>query len=139
MTVLERVIKVVDWLIFDGKIKNRRDLAEKLGYTESSLSQILKGDVNLSGRFIKKLSIFDDRINYDWIISGNNSMILSKDIESMVASKPINEHGKSEKQDIPYELYKLTLENEKLTKEKELELIKQNGELIELVKKMYNK
>lgn len=139
MTVLERVIKVVDWLIFDGKIKNRRDLAEKLGYTESSLSQILKGDVNLSGRFIKKLSIFDDRINYDWIISGNNSMILSKDIESMVASKPINEYGKSEKQDIPYELYKLTLENEKLTKEKELELIKQNGELIELVKKMYNK
>lgn len=139
MTVLERVIKVVDWLIFDGKIKNRRDLAEKLGYTESSLSQILKGDVNLSGRFIKKLSIFDDRINYDWIISGNNSMILSKDIESMVASEPINEYGKSEKQDIPYELYKLTLENEKLTKEKELELIKQNGELIELVKKMYNK
>ena len=57
MTILERVIKVSEWLIFEKIVDSRRDLAEKLSYTESSLSQILNGKVNLSQKFIKKLSI----------------------------------------------------------------------------------
>ena len=56
MTILERVIKVSEWLIFEKIVDSRRDLAEKLSYTESSLSQILNGKVNLSQKFIKKLS-----------------------------------------------------------------------------------
>ena len=39
MTDLERVIKIVDWLIFEKVVKSRRELAEVLGYTESSMSQ----------------------------------------------------------------------------------------------------
>lgn len=61
MTEIERVTKVVDWLIFEKIVDSRRDLAEKLGYTESSLSQIINGKVNLSDRFIKKLSILFGR------------------------------------------------------------------------------
>ena len=67
MTDLERVIKIVDWLIFEKVVKSRRELAEVLGYTESSMSQILNGKVTLSERFIKKLSTIDNRINEDWI------------------------------------------------------------------------
>ena len=77
MTLLERVTKVVEWLIFDGIVKNRRDLAEKLGYTESSLSQILNGKVKLSERFQKKLSIMDDRINAEWISIEKGDMIIA--------------------------------------------------------------
>lgn len=59
---LKRVIKVIDWAIYKGIISNRKDLAEKLGYTESSLSQILNGKVNLSDRFINNLSNIDERV-----------------------------------------------------------------------------
>jgi transcriptional regulator with XRE-family HTH domain len=134
MTDLERIIKVVDWLIFEKKIESQRDLAEKLSYTESSLSQIINGKVPLSSKFIKKLSILDERINIDWIIDGVGEMLLRDTNE--ILKEPEVEYKKP---DIPYELYKLTLENEKLSKQKELELIKQNGELIEMLKKAYGK
>ncbi|MBO5471565.1 MAG: XRE family transcriptional regulator [Bacteroidales bacterium] len=75
MTDLERVIKIVDWLIFEKVVKSRRELAEVLGYTESSMSQILNGKVTLSERFIKKLSTIDDRINEDWIRHESGNML----------------------------------------------------------------
>lgn len=75
MTEIQRVIKVVDWLIFKKKVKSRKELAEKMGYTESSMSQILNEKVALSDRFIKKLSIVDSLINEDWIKSGDGEML----------------------------------------------------------------
>jgi transcriptional regulator with XRE-family HTH domain len=75
MEGIDRVKKVINWLIFEKKIKTRRDLAEKLGYSESSLSQILNGKVALSDRFIKKLSIFDKNINSKWLSDGEGEMI----------------------------------------------------------------
>ena len=77
MTELERVTKIVDWLIFEGKVKSRRELALLLGYTESSLSQILNGKVSLSDRFIKKLLTVDNRISKEWIKTGCGNMVSS--------------------------------------------------------------
>ena len=45
MLDIERVIKVVDWLIFEKIVTSRKDLALKMGYTESSMSQILNQKV----------------------------------------------------------------------------------------------
>lgn len=73
---IQRVIKVVEWLIFEGIAKNRRDLAEKLGYTESSFSQIINGKVNISERFIKKLYNLDDRLSEEWIKTGKGEMLI---------------------------------------------------------------
>lgn len=53
MLDIERVIKVIDWLIFEKIVTSRKDLALKMGYTESSMSQILNQKVPLSERFIK--------------------------------------------------------------------------------------
>lgn len=78
MTELQRVIKVIEWLIYIGYAENRRDLSKILGYTESSLSQILNGKVKLSKAFIKKLSISDGRINYDWLMTGEGEMLRSE-------------------------------------------------------------
>lgn len=80
MTDLERVIKIVDWLIFEKVVKSRRELAEVLGYTESSMSQILNGKVTLSERFIKKLSTVDGRINEDWIKSESGNMLKTSQV-----------------------------------------------------------
>jgi transcriptional regulator with XRE-family HTH domain len=134
MSELERVIRVVNWLILEQKVESRRDLAEKLGYTESSMSQILNGKVKLSGRFIKKLSDYHPYINEEWVRDGVGNMLYNSDI----LSEPEVRYEKKE-QLIPIEIYKLSLENERLNKEKELELMKQNSELIELLKKAYEK
>lgn len=80
MTILERVKKVIDWLVFEGAVKNRRELSEKLGYTESSLSQIINGKVALSDRFINNLSNADKRINALWLKTGAGNMTIEPGI-----------------------------------------------------------
>lgn len=80
MTDLERIIKFIEWLIYDKIANNRKDLAEKLGYTESSLSQIINGKVALSDKFIKKLSKIDNRVNIDWLLTGEGQMLKSNSI-----------------------------------------------------------
>lgn len=91
MIDIERVIKVVDWLIFEKIVKSRKDLALKMGYTESSMSQILNQKVPLSERFIKKLSILDDRINIDWVMGGDGDMLQESIIANDLDIKKIRE------------------------------------------------
>ena len=81
MSDLQRLIKVIDWLVFERTVKNRRDLAVKIGYTESSLSQIINKKVPLSDKFIKKLVIIDKRLNPDWILTGEGSMIKNEETQ----------------------------------------------------------
>ena len=71
----ERVIKIVDWLIFEKIVNSRKDLALKMGYTESSMSQILNNKVPVSEKFIKNLSIIDNRINIDWLFGKDDRML----------------------------------------------------------------
>lgn len=47
MTETQRVKKVINWLVFMEYAENERELAEKLGYTKSSFSQIVNGKVPL--------------------------------------------------------------------------------------------
>lgn len=79
MDIIERVKKLIDWLIFEGIIKNRKDLAEKIGYTESSLSQILNQKVPLTDRFIKKFSNINNKINEIWLRTGHGKMLLESE------------------------------------------------------------
>ena len=47
MEHLRRLRKVINWLIFKEIAENERALAETLGYTKSSFSQIATGKVPL--------------------------------------------------------------------------------------------
>lgn len=102
MTDIERIRKAIDWLIFENKVKTRRELAENLGYTESSLSQILNEKVSLSEKFIKKLSNFDKSLNRDWLLYEKgemiNNIIEPKAIDFSIAlDKAIDEIGAQRK------------------------------------------
>lgn len=90
MTELQRVRKIVNWLIFMEYAENERDLAEKLGYTKSSFSQILNGKVALSDKFVKKLCSANENINEVWITSGEGDMLISEVIGSNVITIPAN-------------------------------------------------
>jgi transcriptional regulator with XRE-family HTH domain len=75
MTDLHRVKKVINWLIFSEFAENEKDIAEKLGYTKSSFSQIINGKVPLSDRFLDKICKVDKNINKVWLKIGEGEML----------------------------------------------------------------
>lgn len=70
--------------------ENERELAEKLGYTKSSFSQIVNGKVPLSERFVQKLASVDENINEVWIMTGEGNMLNSVETGSSVVTIPAN-------------------------------------------------
>ena len=75
MSDIERVMKLIDWLIFTKKVISRRQLSEIMGYKESYLSQILNGKVPVTEKFLKKLSIVDSSVNLNWLLTGEGEML----------------------------------------------------------------
>lgn len=90
MTEIQRVKKVINWLIFMEFAENEREMADKFGYTKSSFSQIINGKVPLSEKFIKKLCSANENINEVWILSGEGEMLKTSQSETGVISVPIN-------------------------------------------------
>lgn len=88
MTVIQRLRKAINWLIFIEFAENERDLAEKLGYTKSSFSQIVNGKVPLADKFVKKLCSADENINDVWITEGKGEMFKSAPQEIYTVSIP---------------------------------------------------
>lgn len=69
-----RLKKVVNWLIFNEIAENERALADLLGYTKSSFSQIMNERVPLSDKFVKSLCSLDDNINEVWVKTGEGHL-----------------------------------------------------------------
>ena len=88
MTEIQRIKKVVNWLIFMEYVDNERELSEKLGYTKSSFSQIINGRVPLSDKFVKKLCSIDDNINEVWITEGVGTMLKNSVVGADVVTVP---------------------------------------------------
>ena len=82
---LHRLKKVVKWLIFSGFGENEKELAELLGYTKSSFSQILNGKVPLSDKFLDKICSLDNNINKVWILENKGEMLKSSNNTPAVA------------------------------------------------------
>ena len=82
---LQRLKKVVKWLIFSGFGENEKELAELLGYTKSSFSQILNGKVPLSDKFLDKICSLDKNINKVWILENKGEMLKSSNNTPAVA------------------------------------------------------
>lgn len=74
MTENQRIKKVINWLIFQGVAESEKELADLLGYTKSSFSQIVNGKVPLSEKFVKKLCGLDENINEVWILKGEGEL-----------------------------------------------------------------
>ena len=73
--------------------ENERELAEKLGYTKSSFSQIVNGKVPLSERFVQKLASVDRNINEVWIMTGEGNMLNSVEAGKSGVTIPANVWG----------------------------------------------
>lgn len=72
---LQRLKKAINWLIFDEIVESRRDLAQKLGYTESGLSQMLTQKTAVSTPFIKKLLELYPSFDTAWLYGESDRML----------------------------------------------------------------
>jgi len=77
MTDIQRVLKVIKWLIYNDFAENDRDLSAKLGYNITYFSQIKSGKAKISEQFIEKLCNADPNLNKIWVISGKGEMLKS--------------------------------------------------------------
>lgn len=75
MEITKRIRKAINWLIFQDIAESEKEIADRLGYTKSSFSQIVNGKVPLSEKFVKKLCSLDENINDVWITSGEGSLL----------------------------------------------------------------
>lgn len=82
MSNLKRIKKVINWLIYKEIGDSEKEIAERLGYTKSSFSQIVNGKVPLSDKFISKLCSLDENINLVWVQSGEGEMFIEHNLNS---------------------------------------------------------
>lgn len=88
MSNLKRIKKVINLLIYKEIGESEKEIAERLGYTKSSFSQIVNGKVPLSDKFISKLCSLDENINLVWVQSGEGEMLLDNNLKSEVVTIP---------------------------------------------------
>lgn len=82
MSNLKRIKKIINWLIYKEIGESEKEIAERLGYTKSSFSQIVNGKVPLSDKFISKLCSLDENINLVWVQSGEGEMFIEHNLNS---------------------------------------------------------
>lgn len=88
MEELRRIKKVINWLIFKEVADSEKGIAEVLGYTKSSFSQIVNGKVALSEKFIRKLCSLDKNINFVWVQYGTGEMFVENNLNSEDVTLP---------------------------------------------------
>ena len=82
MSNLKRIKKVINWLIYKEIGESEKEIAERLGYTKSSFSQIVNGKVPLSDKFRSKLCSLDENRNLVWVQSGEGEMFIEHNLNS---------------------------------------------------------
>lgn len=85
-----RIKKAINWLIFQEIAENERALADLLGYTKSSFSQIVNGKVPLSDKFVKALCSLDENINNVWVKTGEGKLFKS---DMNISQKVYGDHN----------------------------------------------
>lgn len=98
MEELRRIKKVVNWLIFKEVADSEKGIAEVLGYTKSSFSQIVNGKVALSEKFIRKLCSLDENINFVWVQYGTGEMFVENNLNSEDVTLPASAWNVIQKQ-----------------------------------------
>lgn len=108
---LDRLAQMIDWMLYHNVIASRRELAQRMNYTESTLSCVVNGKQPISPKFLTALSQIDPRLNVGWIDSGEGEMILKEEISNIPTTEEL-------------EAIKLQQENIRLLQEQLTSIIK---------------
>lgn len=80
---LDRLAEMIDWMLYHNVVASRRELALRMNYTESTLSCVVNGRQPISPKFLTALSQIDQRLNVDWIDTGEGEMIIEEEAASV--------------------------------------------------------
>jgi len=84
---LLRLADMIDWLLYNNVVASRRELAKRMKYQESTLSLVVNGKQPISSKFLNALAGVDDRLNIDWIDTGEGDMIVEIEEEGAAPSQ----------------------------------------------------
>ena len=114
MTKIDRVKKVCKWLIFYGFAENDKELAEKLGYSKSSFSQIMNEKVPLSNKFIDNLCSANKNLNKIWIEKSEGTLFTNLENDTYLNYKNLAEARQEIIDGLKYKIDILERENREL-------------------------
>lgn len=114
MTKIERVKKVCKWLIFYGFAENDKELAEKLGYSKSSFSQIMNEKVPLSNKFIDNLCSANKNLNKIWIEKNEGTLFTNLESDTCLNYKDLAEARQEIIDGLKYKIDILERDNQEL-------------------------
>ena len=72
--VNRQFIKAVESLLASEMVKSKRELAEKIGMTQSKLSEILNERMNVGVDALSVL-VTDYKVSADWLLTGNGAIM----------------------------------------------------------------
>lgn len=95
MNVYSRLRKVVNWLIFNDLVESQNDLAARLGYSSSYMSQVMSSAKVVSESFIGKVCSLDKNLSSTWVLTGEGNMFLNNPFSefSGVSGSPDQSHS----------------------------------------------
>lgn len=97
MTDNERLKKIIAYLVSQGIIDSQEDLANKLGYNPSAISQIVTGKKPLSKKFAKNIASISEKINIDYLF-GKGEMLKNNTSSSIENNELVGQIKLLEKQ-----------------------------------------
>ena len=71
----ERLLQVIDYLIYNHSIKSRADFGKKIGKSSSQVTDMLKGVKPISMKTIHNICECFTFLNEDWLVSGEGAML----------------------------------------------------------------
>lgn len=72
---VNRIKDVLEWLKSSEMFRSNREIAERMGYNPSMVSQVITGRSAVTQKFVRSLSSVCSRISYDWIWTGEGNML----------------------------------------------------------------
>lgn len=72
---VNRIKDVLEWLKASELFRSNREIAERMDYNPSMVSQVITGRSAVTQKFVRSLSSVCSRISYDWIWTGEGDML----------------------------------------------------------------
>lgn len=72
---VKRIKDVLEWLKSSELFRSNREIAERMGYNPSMVSQVITGRSAVTQKFVRSLSSVCSRISYDWIWTGEGDKL----------------------------------------------------------------
>lgn len=72
---VNRIKDVLEWLKASELFRSNREIAERMGYNPSMVSQVITGRSAVTQKFVRSLSSVCSRISYDWVWTGEGDML----------------------------------------------------------------